>query len=237
MKKFFALLTAVVVSFSAAQSHAIQITLTPSVVGAFNAAFEPIALPDITTNPGFSAVYQVDFGITVTNVVAPESGFANVGFNIGLTNLTADSSGWAPNTATVDSNGAAPGGVVPLFATNVDGGTVGDLQGILTSIAGGVTLAADPRRTVGQASGPAGHVPGPALIGSIFVTWDGVSPATLNTNGVLFSVNSTTGSFADLGPGAGATINFGGGATIPEPSTMVMGGLSLIGLAFRRRMA
>jgi hypothetical protein len=69
------------------------------------------------------------------------------------------------------------------------------------------------------------------------VTWDGVSPASLNTNGVLYSFNTTTGSFADLGPGAGVTIAFGGGDIIPEPSTMVLGGLSLIGLAFRRRMA
>jgi hypothetical protein len=41
---------------------------------------------------------------------------------------------------------------------------------------------------------------------------------------------------------AGTTVenfpfSFSSGATIPEPSTMVMGGLSLIGLAFRRRMA
>jgi hypothetical protein len=222
MKKFSALIAAVVVCF-AAQAHALTVTVTPTVTKAFDLAFADIPLPDINTFPGFAAIYQVDLMMSATNLQAGEAGFANAGFSVTLDNLTDAAGGWQPNTTQVDTNGAAPGGLQPLFATNVDGGTPGDLQGILSSIAGGVTNAIDPRRTVGQTS--------PALLGSVFVQWDGVTPANFSTAGLLFSANSTTGTFLAEQQGTVESVAFG----VPEPSTIVMAGLSMLGLAFRRR--
>lgn len=239
MKKFFALLAVAAVSFSATQAHALNVALTPTIVNAYNNAtdFVPLAplpagVPGTVVTEFQAGVYQIDFAIDVTNLQAGEAGFANIGFNVVLgPGLTTELGGWQPNGQTVDSNGAAPGGVVPLFATNLDAGTPGDNVGILVSIAGGVTNAIDPRRTVGQAGAA---VPGPAYIGSLYVTWDGVTKSTLSTDGILFQINSSTGQFGNTTSGVSSTVRFG---DVPEPSSLVLGGLSLIGLAFRRRLA
>jgi hypothetical protein len=221
-------LAVALVSVVAANAQAGTFSVTPSVVGYYDAAFNPIPAPVPGTNPGVPVVIEVAVDMTVDSLGAGEAGFANAGFSIMLNGLT-DLAQWGPNTATVDSNGALPGGIVPLWATNVDGGTPGDLQGILVSIAGGVTSANDPRRKVGQAGGVPGYM------GTIFVQWEGTGLATLSLQDILTSANTTTGSFVDSGSAPSTLLSFG--SDIPEPSTIAMAGLSLIGLAFRRRAA
>jgi hypothetical protein len=72
-------------------------------------------------------------------------------------------------------------------------------------------------------------------MGTIFVQWEGTGLATLSLQDILTSANTTTGSFVDSGSAPSTLLSFG--SDIPEPSTIAMAGLSLIGLAFRRRAA
>lgn len=233
MRKIFALLLTLSAVASAQFASAASYTLTPTVVASLadDGTFATVIPIDVINTNGVPRIFQVDFLITTSDVQAGELGFALTGFNVGLSGgLTDVGGGWGPNTATVDSNGALPGGVVPLFATNVDGGTPGDLLGILTSIAGGVTNGAvDPRANVGKTA--------PALAGTVFVRWAADGLSTLNTNGVLFTTNSTTGQFlVPASPGAGAELVFG----IPEPATCAMAGMGLIGMVaigLRRKKA
>lgn len=225
---FKGMLAIALVGLVAVGAQAGTFSVTPSVAGYFDAGFNPIPAPAPGTNPGSPVVIQVDINMEVLSLDAGEAGFANAGFNLVLTGLT-DLAGWGPDSRTVDSNGALPGGVVPLWATNVDAGTNGDLQGILVSIAGGVTGANDPRRKVGQAGGPNGYM------GSVFLGWEGTTAASLDLVGLLTSANSTTGQFLQSRPGEPSTLTFG--SAIPEPGTIALAGLSLVGLVLRRRAA
>lgn len=217
------------VGMIAAQAQAGSFTLTPVVSASYDLAFTQDAATRSTTDKaGGPGIWQVDIFMTVDSLEAGEAGFANTGFNA-VFNGVSDGfdAGWTANSATVDSNGALPGGIVPLFATNVDAGTPGDELGILVSIAGGVTGANDPRRKVGQVGG----VPG--FLGSLFVQWDAVATGKLSIQDILFQSNSTTGQFGNTVSGISSEVIFG----VPEPSTIAMAGLSLLGLAFRRRAA
>lgn len=222
------LLAVALVSVVSANAQAGSFSVTPAIVGYYDAAFNPIAPPVPGTNPGVPVVIEVAVGMTVDSLGPGEAGFANAGFSIILDGLT-DLAQWGPNTQTVDSNGALPGGVVPLWATNVDGGTPGDLQGILVSIAGGVTSANDPRRRVGQAGGVEGYM------GTIFVQWEGTGYASLSLQDILVSANTTTGSFIDSGSAPSTLLEFG--SNVPEPSSLILLGSCFAGLALRRRSA
>lgn len=200
--------------YIATPASAATFSLTQTIVRAL--ADDGTFLTEIPINSSTSGprIFQIDYAITTSNLQSGELGFALVGFNINLEGVTDVGGGWGPNTATVDSNGAAPGGIVPLFATNVDGGTPGDLQGILTSIAGGVTNAAvDPRANVGKSA--------PAHIGTIFVRWNAPSYYKISTSGVLFTTNSTTGQFlVPATPAPGSVIQ-----PFPEPSSYMLAAL------------
>jgi hypothetical protein len=231
MKKFIAFM-ALVVCCSALEVQAGSFRLVPSVLGWFDEAFNPIAAP--VGNPGTPVVAQVEFDMFVDSLAAGEDGFGNVGFNINFGPGLSDfgDSNWQADNPTVDSNGPSPLGNVPLYGQNGDfGGSATDEQGILVSMAtGAFTNAVDPRRTVGEAGGQRG------LLGSVFVRWDGIGPAVLTIDGAQFSAKLTTGAFADVGQTSTITpLNFGGGPIVPEPSTLAMAGLSLIGLVLRRR--
>jgi hypothetical protein len=228
MRKFIVTLIAVTFISVTPNAKATDYSLTGEVTAAFDLGFSPIALPDINIFPGFAAVYQIDYSMTTTNVSAGELGFANVGFNIAGNNLS-DSFGigWTATTEQVDTNGGIPGGVAPLFATNIDAGTPLDLQGILVSIAGGLTtsIPTDDRILVGQA--PNGN----RFMGTIYMEWDGVTPGDVSTNGVLASSNSVNGEFLPSSSSPSDTILFG----VPEPSTLVLAGLALVGTFCRRK--
>ncbi len=204
-----------VACFTSQFAQALTVDLIPQVVAAYNNAtdFNPIPIPDINAYPGHSAVYQIDFSIFVYDLEPNEAGFANIGFNALTENLTTELGGWQQYYAPA----------IPLFFVNVDAGIPGDNKGILVSITGGVTNPSDPRRTVGQTA--------PQWIGTLYVTWDGVTPAKLTTDGILFSSNSLTGQFGNTKSGVSTTIFFG----VPEPSSLVLVTLLAATIGFAQR--
>lgn len=241
MKKFIALLTVAVVGCAASLTQAANIQVQPNFIGYLDpVTFAPVVSP----TAGVPVVAQVDVFMNVVSLAAGEDSFGTAAFTVthsGIGGATiipsATAGGWAANPIpNVDSNGAAPGGLVPLFATNADlGADSQDYVGVLVQMAtGAFTNAADPRRNVGEAGSSLGS---PILLGSAFFLWNATGTATISLNPLEVSAKDTAGLYiAGTSPQVvPVVLTLGGEPTIPEPSTMVMAGLSLIGLAFRRR--
>jgi hypothetical protein len=241
MKKFFALLS-VVACLVAAQAQAGNFTITPTVVAVYDSAFtliDPAPAGTLGTNvtiqPAGPLTYEVQFLMTLDSLAAGEDGFGLIGFNIDLGAGLSDSgdAGWTPNNPPVDTNGPTPGGTGNnMFGTNTDSGPSGtDEQGMLVQMATGqFTNAVDPRRAVGEAGST---FPVPFNLGTMFILWDNVTNATLSIGGAQFAVKMTDGSFVGNQAGTTGTVTFG----VPEPTSIAMVGLSMVGLAFRRRLA
>lgn len=183
-----------IAALAAPCTHAATFSLIPSIVSSLadDGTFTTVIPIDTVSPNGVSRIFQVDFNVTTSNLQPGEFGFGKVQFDLYLLGgITDVGGGWGPNTSTVDSNGASPGGIVPLFNTNFDAGTPGDLKAIQTAIAPGVTnVAVDPRANVGKTN--------PALIGSIFIRWDASSLFWLVADRITFFPNSTAGTLLGL---------------------------------------
>jgi hypothetical protein len=238
MRKFIAPVVALSV-LAASQLSAATFTLTPVVTESFLPDFTPIpGAPDTTTMNGAARVFKVEFHIATSNLQAGEAGFGSVAFSVNGLNLGLfdAAGGYQPNGATTDSNGAAPGGTVPVFANNGDQGVAGDLIGIYANIANGITAPAvtDTRLKVGQAGGV-------SRVGEVYVQWDANSLQTLSLvgNGPVgpeFVTYTTAGQLGALQNVLSESVSFG--SEIPEPATVALAGMALVGLiAVRRRKA
>jgi len=235
MKKFLALAAAASLVGAAPLASAASFTLTPTVVAAFQpGTFDPIpGTPDTQTLDGNDRVFQIDYNIGVSDLQPGERGFGSTGFNIILSPglIEGGAGGWAANISTTDSNGLAPGGIVPLYSTNADvGPSNSDLLGIFATIAGGISApnASDGRVKIGQPGGD-------PYVGSVFVQWTADVTSVLSSELPEFVVYLDSGQFGPTTIGQGGTLLFG----IPEPSTIALGGMGLLGLVAvrRRRMA
>lgn len=233
MKVFLAV---ALVGLLAASTQAAVIEVKPVVAGYFDSDFNPI--PD-----GHSAspvVVQVDVMMQVLSLAPGEDSFGTAAFSFDLYSYDStlvpdpDAGGWAPNSPVVDSNGALPGGLVPIFATNGDLGVDSqDLQGILVQMAtGAFTNAVDPRRNVGEPGSPLGV---PILLGSAFLEWSNNScyGVGITLNPLNVSVKLTNGAFV---PAVGVTSSVRMGVICPEPSSAVLLGSCLVGVVLRRRV-
>lgn len=232
MKKMLAVaaVAAVLVGMFALQGQAAVISVTPVVGGYYDLGFNPIAPVPPGTSPGTPVVVQIDVMMQVLSLEAGEDSFGNTGFSIQHAGPMAEVGiGWQPNNPTVDSNGALPGGLVNMFGQNGDYGVDAmDLQGILVSMAtGSFTNASDPRRKVGEE--------GPYLLGSVFMQWDGVGQASLTLDPVQVSAKQTAGQFVEAQAALPGVVMLGAEPVVPEPASISLVGLSLLGLALRRR--
>jgi hypothetical protein len=202
-----------------------------------------------------ATIYQVDFYINIANLTAGMRGFGNLALNIGLTggglSQSSDLPGWQPDSHFTDTNGGAPAGSSALWFANADGGTSGDLQGILATIAAiPAPTATDLLAKIGivgtlpaafNAGTPNvnqfGWADGNTFIGSLYVNYTGQGNASL---AAVLTGGSNAGADGTLIADAGAVLN---GATVnfipvPEPGTFVLMGLGvlgMVGLKLRRR--
>jgi hypothetical protein len=220
---------------AAAQSYAATISVEPVLAGAFttDGTFTPIDNFD-PANP-VAAVLQFDFLVSTGGYSAPEVGFANGVFTVTLENLTpnGDVPGFQPATIpTVDSNGALPGGVVPLLSDLADLAAA-DLVDILVGVATPLTTNpnVDPRFKFGQTAFNAG---------SAYVNYSGVGAATISAAFTQVAALTLDPSQAGryLGTVNPNSLMPSGSVTIgvPEPTTCILAGLALVGAAARRRV-
>jgi hypothetical protein len=205
----------------------------------FNSLGAPVVSGGRVANGQAGSIYQVDILFTATND-AGDKGWANTLMNFGIANSSGGSdaaldlvTGYNANAATLDINGGAPGGVNPIYATNADGGAnTADLQNVIASIANAqiTTTATDTRNLLGTAGAPAG-AGFPSLIGSFYVHWNGQGQADAQLTGQQYSFTTTANAFGPTVtvPGVAASVGFGAGATVPEPATLSLLGLAMIG--------
>jgi hypothetical protein len=234
---------------TAAGSQAAVISVQPVIVGFFDTSFNQVAPPlpvpgGGTTNTGFPTIIQVDVYMEVLSLAPGEDSFGTAAFSFQAAAVFShtrativpdiDAGGWAAAAhGNTDSNGAVPGGVVPLIATNGDLGIDSqDYQGILVQMAtGAFTNAADQRRNVGE---PGSSFGVPLLLGSAFYEWSGVAGVSITLDPVEVSAKLTNGTFV-AGQAPPSAILYLGNPNVPEPSSLFLMVVGAFGVIARRR--
>lgn len=250
MKKFFAIVLVAVVcfaiGFSAAQAAVINVDLVASNL-LDSTTFEPIAgasfSPKSVPNQPGPVVIEFQVLLTVESLAAGEDSFGHAAFAMEVSGATPTAAYGGRPFPNVDTNGAPPpGATTPLFAQNADLGVSSeDYLGILVQMAtGAFTNASDPRRNVGEATGitlPTGEdLSSGVWIGNAYALWDGSTPGSAFLRGpnqgdpVQVSAKDAGGQFVAGTSILNAPVIIG----IPEPGTLALAGLSLIGLVLRR---
>jgi PEP-CTERM motif len=194
---------------------AATLTMTATPVGRFDDAFNPLPFNGTTNAAG---VYQVDLAFSISGLSAEEKGWAGLGFDVDLGGLM-DTLGWQAESdrVCIDIPGFCP---LPIWATNLDAGSSSsDLKHIVVAIPGGLP-ANDPRAKLGQAT--------PAFIGSLFLKYDGLGRKTMTIQNVGFLTVYLNGQLNTTEqPAIGPSVTFG--TVIPEPATLMLLGLAMIG--------
>jgi hypothetical protein len=149
--------------------YAATYTVAPKFVAAY--AYDGLftELTDYDLSSGDPALLQIEFEVSFGGFTPPAAGYSSGEFAIsldGLSNTTAP--GWMSYTSPiVDTNGAIPGGMQPLFGEIREFG-LGNLQNIVVSVAlAGLSTdpAVDPRFNAAQDA--------PVAIGSAYLDFPG----------------------------------------------------------------
>jgi hypothetical protein len=223
---FLSLMLFVMACSSSISSNAAVISVQPVVAGYFDTSFTPVPPPWLGVPTGEPVIVQIDVMMEVISLAPGEDGFGSAGFSFNLSSGLADVAGWNLNDTQLDTNGAAPGGLVPIFLPPIIPPPV-DLQGILV-VSAASSQPGDIRRDLGEAGSPLGT---PYSLGSVFLQWEWetfrstveLEPLVVNarlTNGNLVSAQA----LSDI-----LVLGF------PEPSSVVLLGGMLAMAGLRRR--
>jgi hypothetical protein len=205
--------------------------VAPTFVGALDFDFQPIPGYDVYSRQ--PAILQFDFLIYTGDFAADQYGFANGVFTIstrGLSNTTLP--GWYPSPIpNVDSNGAAPGGRVPLLSDNADLAAQ-DLKDILIGVATPLTTnpAVDPRFRFGQGTAPYFNA-GSVFFdyqGGLFVVWSGFTQAS-----AIYRDGAGNRYIGLVDPLATRSVALRANM-LPEPATAAFVVMAILGAAVRR---
>jgi hypothetical protein len=209
-------------------SSAAVYTVSPVFVQAFTAdgVFDPI--PGYDLSSGIPAVLQYDFLVSADGFAPNQYGFANGVFTIYLSGNLSNTSapGWnAASTYPVDTNGAFPGGNLPLLSDNMDLAAQ-DLKDILIGVAFPLTTnpAVDPRFQFGR--GPFANF----NVGSVYLDYTGgiaEVTAQFTQASALYRDGSTNRYIGLVDPLFGVYV--------PEPTAAMLAVLGMIGVVQGRR--
>jgi hypothetical protein len=208
-------------------------SVTPVFAGAFtnDGTFTPI--PNYDYGSRQPAILQFDFLVSTSGFAADQYGFANGVFTITPRPIVTNTSvpGWNPShIPNVDSNGALPGGVVPLLADNADLAAQ-DLKDILIGVATPLTTnpAVDPRFRFGQG------ITANFNVGSAYFDYNG---GYVGFGGEFVTARFTQASALYLD---GTTNRYIGivdyvyePPVYPEPTTCLMAAIGMVCTALRR---
>lgn len=205
----------------AGSAAAIEFQLEPIVTASYDLAFTPLPGPP-QFQPGVPAIYQVDLHVRTTNVGPGELGFAAVAFHVDWRGLSDVGVGLDLNDTPIDTNGAAPGGVIVLFPPPLIP-PITPPDSYVVSIAAGL-VQNYPIARIGQPGGE-------SHIGSLFGQWDGASFDLLTLDGISFAAYGTNGQLLFVMNVPDVPLQI-----VPEPSAAVWATPALLGvLALRRR--
>jgi hypothetical protein len=230
---FLALLT---LNIAINSTQAIVVSLQPVLGGIYDLNYTPLP-PFPGIYPPEPVIAQIDVMLEVRSLAPDEDGFGYAVFSVDLTSLCQCELedvgvGWQPNSISVDTNGAAPGGLAPATPINIDAGNPDDLKGIIVQLPNDILLPTDPRRDIGE---PGSILGVPYYVGSVFLQWNAKGLGIVALNDVTVGARNLQGTFV-TGTVSSMDDLMLGNIECPEPSSLVILGGMLAAVGLRRRV-
>jgi len=128
----------------------------------------------------------------------------------------------------LDTNGALPGGVIPIFGSCTICFDETPFTGIVAAIANAQIPGSqyDTRNELGTPNAPA-NAGYPSLIGNFHVNWNGLGQGAARLYGHQYAFTTTNNMFGPTTNSGDRTVLFG----IPEPATTTLIALAIVAIA------
>jgi len=225
-----------VVAMSAGSAVGAHLDVHAQVVAAYErATFTPVQLPDVSGPVGVELIYEIELSFEISDLGGPhplggtQEGFAGLSMDLLRANIGVPTEFFVGYEGgehlTIDVQ-PPHNWVIHLWLINEDAGPDNlDLLDIVAVVSGGTWHgAADPRLQMGQSA--------PKYFGTAYVTWDGLTPASLTVDVTAFGTLNADGLAATDPDGTawGDTIYF-----VPGPTTLSLLGAGAVALLRRKR--